>query len=418
MKKRKNTSRVREITLAYNKQQVIFRKLADKIPSTTYGTFGLYRYPAKFIPQVIAYALKEYSKKGMSVFDPFAGYGTVGTVAKLYGNDYELWDINPLLSHLHSVAIMNSPRVDVDELINKMTTNRKSFRPDWKNLEYWFNEEFLPVLSRSWGFYHSLENETYKKLLLIPLLKATKYFSYNDQQRQKLSRSPLAEKRIQGLLSNNWETKFFKMVLDGANEIKQKIREYSYLQPADVKSTVRAGYDSITSELRKEHDILITSPPYLQAQEYIRASKIDLFWLGYSEEEIKKFGKMEIPYRPVPSIDILSPTYKKHLCQIEENHMRQVYERYFHGVLGALSRLQESIRKHLLLFVGSANLRGKQIPIDDIFIEHLTSLGWKHESTLVDTIVARQLFMYKANPATGIRDDRMLKEQLVILSRT
>ena len=79
-------------------REVSFRKLTNDIPSTTYATFALYRYPAKFIPQVIAYTLRRYARPGMTVFDPFAGYGTVGVVSKIYGLDYELWDLNPFLA--------------------------------------------------------------------------------------------------------------------------------------------------------------------------------------------------------------------------------------------------------------------------------------------------------------------------------
>ena len=71
-------------------KKVSFRNLVKSIPSTTYATFALYRYPAKFIPQVVAYVLKRYARPGMTVFDPFAGYGTVGIVARLYGCNYEL----------------------------------------------------------------------------------------------------------------------------------------------------------------------------------------------------------------------------------------------------------------------------------------------------------------------------------------
>ena len=91
-----------------------------KIPSTTYATFGLYKYPAKFIPQVIAYALTSYGRPGMSVIDPFAGYGTVGTVARLCGNDYELWGLNPLLKYLHSVAIMHPIEIDSNALVRNI----------------------------------------------------------------------------------------------------------------------------------------------------------------------------------------------------------------------------------------------------------------------------------------------------------
>ena len=141
-----------------SERAVVFRDLVPEIPSTTYATFGLYKYPAKFIPQVIAYALKTYAQPGMSVFDPFAGYGTVGTVARIYDHDYELWDLNPLLGHLHPIAVMPAPEVDADRLIGEMRAHRDPFVPDWPSVAYWYPERFPPLLSEVWGFYHNLKN--------------------------------------------------------------------------------------------------------------------------------------------------------------------------------------------------------------------------------------------------------------------
>jgi len=42
-----------------NKVNILFRNTVSEIPSTTYGTFAIYRYPAKFIPQVVAFILEE-----------------------------------------------------------------------------------------------------------------------------------------------------------------------------------------------------------------------------------------------------------------------------------------------------------------------------------------------------------------------
>jgi hypothetical protein len=399
-------------------EAVIFRELMPEIPSTTYATFGLYRYPAKFIPQVIAYALKTYGCPGVSIFDPFAGYGTVGTVARLCGNSYELWDLNPLLEYLHSIAIMRPVTVDSDALVRNMMAHRGPFRPDWSNIAYWYPEEFLPMLYNAWGFYNSLEDEELRRLLLIPLLKTTRYFSYNDEKRQKLSRSPLAEKRVNRLKCQDWQQIFSSMVLKGVNRILIRLEEYQRLGPQSVEHTIRAGIDALATDLEEEHDILITSPPYLQAQEYIRASKMDLFWLGYSEAKIKELGKKEFPYQDVSSIPIHSSTYFRCLEDIKEPHMIRLYQQYFFGVLGTLSRLQEHVSKNLLLFVGPATIRTIPIPIDRIFVEHFEALGWKHEITLVDTIVARAMFFYKLNPATGVKDKRMSTEHLVVLSRS
>lgn len=396
---------------------VVFRKLAPEIPSTTYATFALIKYPAKFIPQVISYALKTYGRPGMSVFDPFAGYGTVGAVARLYGTDYELWDLNPLLAHLHAVAVARPACVDPDRMVGEMASWKGSFVPGWSRMGYWFPPELMPLLSGAWGFYHSLEDTELRRALLIPLLKATRYFSYNDQGRQKLSRSPVASKRIATLLGRDWQSVFFQMVRNGLHELRKKQTEYSGLGPKPVEATVRAGVDSLSLDLGRERDILITSPPYLQAQEYMRAAKLDLFWLGHSEEQVNELRKTEIPYRHVSPCPIHSPTYYEHLQQVQEPHLRRLFEQYFHGVLGALTRLQEGVRSHLLLFVGPATVRSRPVPIGRIFAEHFTSLGWRHEKTLIDTIAARTMFFYQANPETGLRDQRMLTEHLVVLSR-
>ena len=397
---------------------VKFRDLVPEIPSTTYATFGLYKYPAKFIPHVIAYALKTFAEPSMSVFDPFAGYGTVGTVARIYCNDYELWDLNPLLGHLHSIATMSPVRIDVPNLVREIKAYNHRFQPDWSNMAYWYPDVFLPMIQKVWGFYHSLDDGDIKRILLIPLLKTTRYYSYNDEKRQKLSKSPIAQKRINKLLHADWREIFFERILVGIDQILKRLEEYDKLNHNQVNSVVRAGIDAFRTELSRNHNILLTSPPYLQAQEYIRASKMDLFWLGYSQSRIKELSKLEFPYQDVPCIPIHSNTYHEYLEDITEPHMRRMFEQYFFGVLGTLSRLQNNITNYLLLFVGSATVRTRPIPIDRIFIEHFQTLGWNHEATLIDTIVSRAMFFYDHNPATGSNDKRMSTEHLVVLTRS
>lgn len=398
-------------------KQVSFRNLVTSIPSTTYATFGLYGYPAKFIPQVIAYVLNEYARPGMSIFDPFAGYGTTGVVSKVYGHDYELWDLNPLLEILHAVATMEPHDVDVDSLLSQIMTCRSEFIPRWSNLYYWFPDKFLQFLTRVWGFYHSLEDVRLKLLLTIPLLKTTRYFSYDDMQRQKLSKSPRSEARIGSLMACNWQAVFYGKLEENIKNVLKGWREYQILLPKPVKSMVKGGVDSLSMDLSEDRDMLITSPPYLQAHEYIRQAKMDLFWLGYPETTVKELSKQEIPYRAVQPCSIESEAYLQWTHQIQEPHLRMTFNSYFWGVLGALTRLQKKVSSYLFLFVGPATIRGRPVPIHRIFIEHFTALGWAHEATLTDKIVARQMFFYHNNPATGLKDQRMRAENLVILHR-
>ena len=307
--------------------------------------------------------------------------------------------------------------MDAAALVDAMRAHRTPFEPNWPNAAYWYPQPFLPMLSEAWGFYHSLRDPDARRALLIPLMKTTRYFSLDDEKRQKLSRSKVARARADRLEQADWQSEFYRRVREGVEHVLAAQSEYAALGPKPVRATVRAGVNGLTTTPETDHGVLITSPPYLQAQEYIRASKMDLFWLGHSAEAVRRLGKLEFPYQDVPEIPIHSATYRECLEAITEPHMARLYRRYFFGVLGALTRIQERVSERLLLFVGPATIRTRPIPIDRIFVEHFAALGWRHEATLVDTIVSKNLFSYRVNPATGASDSRMKTELLVVLAR-
>ncbi|HOK09555.1 MAG TPA: hypothetical protein PLT82_04735 [Candidatus Hydrogenedens sp.] len=404
------------IPLTNKKVPILFRETIPEIPSTTYGAFEIYKYPAKFIPQVIAFILKEYAKPGIKIFDPFAGYGTVGVVSRVYGNPYELWDLNPLINVIHNTAIMEYPKVNLFELLNEIKISKKEFLPKWSNLNYWFPEEFLQILSTSWGFIYSLEDRL-KYLFLIPLLNVTKYFSYADEKVHKLYKSRHSKQKITELIKKDWKTIFYNMLEKEVGKLQRKLLENKLLKPQNVEYRIKSGIDTLKEELDNEVNILITSPPYLQAQEYIRSTKLELFWLGYDETYIKELNKKEIPYCTVPEIDIYSQTFYQYREKIKERHLLLLYDRYFHGILGTFSRLENKVKNYMCIFVGPAKIRTTSIPIDDIIIEHLEQMGWYHEITYVDRIVSRVMFESKINPASGEEDSRIKTEHLIILKR-
>lgn len=400
------------------KVNILFRDTIPEIPSTTYGTFAIFKYPAKFIPQVIAYTLKEYAKPGMKIFDPFGGYGTVGLVSRVYGYDYELWDLNPILKTIHDSAIIKNPKVNPLDLVDEIKKSQVKFPPNWSNLKYWFPDDFLPVLFQAWGFTHSSPDEI-KQLILIPLLKTTRYFSFSDEKVHKLYSSKYSKEKVKSLLKRDWKATFYNMLKKEIYTLIKKVYEYNRLKPKSVKYKIKTGVDVLDTQLDDEVNILITSPPYLQAQEYIRSTKLELFWLGYDENYIKELSKKEIPYNPVDEIKIYSEKYYHFRKEIKEGHLLQLYDRYFHAILNAFSKLGEKVSDYMFIFVGPAKIRTTSIPIDDIVTEHLREFGWEHELTYIDQIVSRVMFESKSriNPASGLEDSRIKTEHLVVLKR-
>ncbi len=402
-------------------RDISFREAVRDIPSTTHGTFSIYQYPAKFIPQVIAYVIKHHveSDDPLIMFDPFAGHGTTGIVARLYGHHYELWDLNPLLEIIHDTAIMSPPReFDPLKVISAIKKHSGSYLPKWKNLTYWHPQAFLSLLSRAWSYAHSLPSRQERLLLYIPLVKVSRYFSWADENVHKLYKSRRSKNKIHSLLETNWKDRFYSMLKRELDRLIVKLCQYRELNPRnDVNAVIRAGVDVIATPLDHDVDVLITSTPYLQAQEYIRSTKLALYWLGYDDAQIRDLTRKEIPYRHVSPVEIHSELFHVYRDRIKEDRLKLLFDNYFHAILGAFTTFSEHTRRLMAIFVSPATIRTIPIPIDDIFRQHLESLGWKHVITYIDTIKVRTLFESRINPASGLRNQRMQTEHLLILQK-
>ncbi|MCX7878205.1 MAG: hypothetical protein N2510_06120 [Ignavibacteria bacterium] len=405
--------------LPINKVNISFRnEMSNKIPSSTYGGFGIYKYPAKFIPHIVAYVLDKYSKKGMTVLDPFAGYGTVGSVSRIYGVNYELWDLNPLLSVIHNTYIKKSTPITARRIFENIchSRNEHNFVPQWDKLYYWFQEEFVSLLSSVWGYVHRMDS-TKQHIVQIPLIKLTRYFSNSDEKVHKLYISKNSKIKIRNLKNTNWKNLFFSMLEREIFILQNRLKENQNLRPVEVKYKIKSGCDVLGLSPDNDVDILITSPPYLQAQEYIRSTKLELFWLGFDNNYIKELSQKEIPYRNSPDVSISSDLFFFYRSLINEKHLMKIYDNYFNSVIKILSDISVRVNKYMFIFVGPAKIREMKIPIDEIIAEHFVNSGWKHRLTYIDKIVSRSLFKSKKNPASGLKDERMEHEYLLVLER-
>ena len=429
---------------------VTLRKLDTTVGSTTDGLFGLTKYPAKFIPQVVNYALDSWlaSKPRATylVTDPFAGVGTVGISAHLRGLKSELWDINPLVSYYNQAhAIVLSSQLSVNHLASALIDSLNNFclddldckclvvPVDLKSRQYlsnWYHPLIFSFVSHLWQLYYNCSDEQ-KALLLAPLLRVSNKWSYNDLQRQKLCRSDKKTYEVNSWTSNpKWTQQFLQELIRYINNAANRYANHKTQAPWQYDASITvispnlnvSTPSNLNETLPVGHgDVVVSSPPYLQSQEYIRASKLSLLWLGHSLDEVRIRSKMEIPYcKVLPTQEIASPTFysvRRYYEQAGNKRALAILDSYFTNTINALERASQSATD-MYLFVGSANLYGISVPLHTIFSEHFVhKLGWSHKFTLNDRIVAKTLFKTLVNPATNRKDCRMNTEQLIWLSR-
>ncbi len=400
---------------------VSFREIVSEIQDTSYLTHGIFYYPAKFIPHVPYYCVRHFCSEGEWVIDPFAGSGTVGLEAVLARRNAILIDINPLLKHIAELKI-NFRRVDVDEAtlfkrIQAMLGSTDEFEPAWSNLDYWYPPEILAVLKRYWGWFHKNSSDVYAQIIACSLLRASRRFSWAEHKAPKLFRSRMKLRDIEQLLQTDWQAALNGFIWERAVDVLRRVRSLAHLTHRhSCRAIAIAGADSASVDLTDlpEVGLLVTSPPYMQAQEYIRTFKLDLFWLGYSEETVKRIAQLEIPYRKAPQ-QFHSPTYSQIYGQVERADLRDLMNAYFYYTTRALQNAATKLKVggFMCVFVGNPKMDGIEIPTWRIIAEHFEKLGFQMYGVYEDAIKNRQLFRGRRNK----NPEGMPSEFLLVMRR-
>lgn len=401
---------------------VSFRELVSEIKDTGYLTHAIFAYPAKFIPQVVRYAINTYTEEGDWIIDPFAGSGTVGVEAYLCKRNAVLLDLNPLLNHIMPLKVYRGEELlseaNLHKLLESIGQSKHSFTPHWSNVDYWYASEILDVLSRYWGFIHNTDGGIYSTIIKSALLKVSKRFSYTEDRTPKLARSKRKLKAIEELLKENWREQLEEMTRSLSLKTLRDLNDFVMHTQHHFEhlGTVEfhGGVDSSYAPVPRECDALITSPPYLQAQEYIRSTKMDLFWLGHTEEEIRELSRLEIPYRKADRL-IQTETLDKIRKLLTRDDLQKRLDSYFCHTVNALENSMNQLRPGAAacIFVGNPWIDGITVELWRILAEYFTARGFIFQKVYEDRIKTRKLFGARKNK----NPDGMKSEFLLILRK-
>ncbi len=402
-------------------EPVSFRALIPEITDTNYLTHGLFYYPAKFIPQVVRYCIREFTPYDGWVIDPFAGSGTVGLEALLCERNAILLDLNPLLQHIVALK-MRFRRTDLDATtlqrqLAEMRSSAQTFHPDWSNLAYWYPPQMLETLSRYWGWQKQLGADPYALVIESALLKASKQFSYAEHKTPKLFKSKTKAAEIAARLQQDWHAQLDAFIAETALENLTRAQQLAATLAHNHNQVVTyTGIDSATWQPAQSQavDCLISSPPYLQAQEYIRTSKLELYWLGHTEAEIKQLSRLEIPYRKT-TLSPETPTLNAVRANLTRPDLRALLDAYFGFTLQAFENAMRYLRGGgtACIFVGNPRIDGIEVATWRVFAEYFGERGWTLQRVLEDRIKNRQLFGRRKNK----NPEGMKSEFLIVLKK-
>ena len=262
---------------------------------------ALHPFPARMAPDLAIRELRKLGSRSKVVLDPMAGSGTVLREATAQGHRAIGFDLDPLAVLIARVATRPvSERAIVDALDEtlKAARGKKKVRLPWidddqetrKFIRYWFAPKQKAAMRRlAWALQRSMRRKS-----------ATRARA-RDVLRVALSRI-VVTKDVGASLGR-----------DVSHSRPQRVRDTS---PFDVFAQFERSARAMC-EVLKAHpptagaritpgdarhlptrsgtvDLVMTSPPYLNAIDYMRGHRLSLVWLGYSVSELRAIRSVSI----------------------------------------------------------------------------------------------------------------------------
>lgn len=420
-----------------------FRELMKgTISKMDYLAHNIHPYTAKLIPQIPHYFLERLTQKGDVVLDCFCGSGTTLLEARHLDRCAIGIDINPLATLISEVKTTPLNMVELSAAArlvkDQLKKGSERITVTFPNIDYWFCKEAQSELCKIKSVIENLKgrsNESIYRFLLVCFSSIIRKSSYADPRIAKTYRS----KRIIEKIENGWTPtpiKYFERALDKNFE---RIKTISDLPNISNNSYVEVfqGDARETSTILNQNkidevDFIITSPPYINAQDYFRSYKLEIWWLGLSTpQEVSQFNRESIGTERISGIDhnsipkcsnaILEKIFQtiwekgENRKKREKVYKKKVYiiHNYFEDMQYVFQEFCKVLRTggYFCLVSGNNTICGVQIPTHNILTQIAKNNGFELIETGRDEIKNRTL------PPNRNHEGGIIKEEWITIFR-
>lgn len=384
-------------------------------------------YPCKFIPQLPRWAIKKYSKEGDLVLDPFCGGGTTLIEGRKLNRNVIGFDYNPyavLISKIKSEKYdKNILEKQLIKLIEHFINDNSDIPlPSFKGIEFWFNKDVLKGLSVIKKHVNNIKDETIRDFYRVVFSMVVRKSSYIAPGQILTARRKDWKKIKQYNLED-----VFNIFKDFSNDYINYAIKFTYECKKNNSTSFVDKGDARDIKIKNKVDLIISSPPYINAMDYIWANRLRVHWLDlvkddkdrldlYKQEigteriesrEYEKVGKTGYANIDKTILDI----YESYNSNQQSKLRARVAYKYFIDMEAHFTSAFKNLKKggRYCIVIGDNNIRKVQIKTTDFLVEIAENIGFKKELQFNILLKNRSLNVdRKLDFADLIKYDRMI----------
>lgn len=319
-------------------------------------------FPARMAPE-LALAALESAPDDAVVLDPMCGSGTVLQHAREQGMSAFGFDIDPLAI---LVTRVTCTRVDADHLqraaerlVDDAHDTRTAALP-WIDadastsafVDFWFHPQQQAQLRRLAALLHNRRGKI-ADVLRVALSRTIITKDAGASRARDVSHS--RPHRVRD--TNDYD------VYKGFLQAVRKIAPLIDTPTLGKVSVARRDARRLPASLNGHIDLVITSPPYLNAIDYMRGHRMSLVWLGYQVGHLTQLrsnsvGAERYPDHALGSRSLRAPRYRG--LSPKQQGMLDRYASDASALMGQLARVL-STRGEAVVVVGDSTLSGTYV---------------------------------------------------------
>ena len=397
--------------------------------SSSYASHGLHAFAAKFPPQLPGAFIDRLSGPGDVVLDPMNGSGTTTLEAYLRGRAALGCDIDPLAVRIARVKI--TPVPGVHRLAGSVVESATGYLEDDTAVREYMDGRFDTKTRQFIDYWFYPETQ----LELAALRLATEDYPPGSTVRDLLEvvfSAVIVTKS--GGVSRARDLAHSRPHLDPAKGRRDAIRAFGQrlakfapamaeLPDQPTPAGIVQGSARQLPVQDESVDLIVTSPPYANAIDYVRANKFSLVWLGQSVSGLGRLRGRYIGSEATRDTTMvpLSGSTDEVLRRLNALDPRKeaVLRKYYLEMRDALQEMGRVLvpGHYAVLVVGTSTMRGLDVKTPGC----LADIAVRDAGFIVESVLRRSLDRDRRMMPFGkggtLIERRMATEEVIVLKK-